>query len=178
MSLAPCRSCSRHIRTSGRECPFCGGPAVVDAVPVRSFAGLSRAMLFFGGSVAIATSLEACGGEALPAPAPVEGAQTNTADGGAPVTAATAPAKTATATPATTAASSVDAGTPAPPHAAAAPLGSATALDLSAAAGLGVGVGSGTHVPLAGTSGYGGPPPYNRDGTGGPKTAPPKAPKK
>jgi len=50
MSLAPCPSCSRHVRGSDASCPFCAEPAplvpasAVDAAPAVG----TRAHIFLG----------------------------------------------------------------------------------------------------------------------------------
>ena len=172
MSLAPCSSCSRHVRVSEADCPFCD--ARVEAGPAaspRPLMGLSRAMMFFGGAVALSTAIEACGGEPLPVPVPVYGAPAavdagEVAPPGTPAPSAipapsAAPTGATAPAPTSTGASSV----------AAAPASSGKSVDPLSAAANAPGIGS-PHS-LAGQSGYGGPPAYNRAGLAG--TDPPKA---
>ena len=57
MSLAPCPSCSRHVRTSEATCPFCAASVSLIAIAPRSqVERLGRAALF---SV-FAASVTAC----------------------------------------------------------------------------------------------------------------------
>ncbi|MBK6461816.1 MAG: hypothetical protein IPF92_12495 [Myxococcales bacterium] len=64
MSLAPCPSCSRHVRGSDASCPFCAEPAplvpasAVDAAPAVG----TRAQIFLGALTvaAVAASVAAC----------------------------------------------------------------------------------------------------------------------
>jgi hypothetical protein len=55
MSLAPCPSCSRHVRRTERACPFCGSAIALDGAPIAQppFVRLGRAAIFtFGAAVA------------------------------------------------------------------------------------------------------------------------------
>ncbi|MFO0640045.1 MAG: hypothetical protein U0183_12585 [Polyangiaceae bacterium] len=63
MSLAPCAHCSRHVRAEDETCPFCRASLEPRAVerPRGPAPSLSRAMLVFGASVALAAGSEACG---------------------------------------------------------------------------------------------------------------------
>ena len=58
MSLRPCLSCTRHVRSSEMACPFCGSslPAAPALMP-RSVAGLGRAAIMAFGAVAVATEV-------------------------------------------------------------------------------------------------------------------------
>jgi len=69
MSLVPCPSCHRHIRTGEHACPFCGGELPA-ALAARAIPGatqrLSRAAAFaFTASLALTN----CGPSVSPAPA-------------------------------------------------------------------------------------------------------------
>src|SRR3954469_15392127 len=67
--LVPCPECSRHVRVSEPECPFCAQPLEPRLPGVR----LSRAAtLAFGATLASAAALAACSG--TDAPVPVYGA--------------------------------------------------------------------------------------------------------
>ena len=61
--LVPCAQCSRHVRVEDEICPFCRSRVEPrGAERGRGGAqGLSRAMLVFGASVALAAGSEACG---------------------------------------------------------------------------------------------------------------------
>ena len=63
MPLAPCAHCSRHVRAEDETCPFCRASLEPRAVerPRGPAPSLSRAMLVFGASVALAAGSEACG---------------------------------------------------------------------------------------------------------------------
>ncbi len=64
--LAPCPSCTRHVKVGSAACPFCGGRVPVD-VPLRVFAStgrpLTRAAILF----ASATAVSACSSSSTPA---------------------------------------------------------------------------------------------------------------
>jgi hypothetical protein len=66
--LVPCPECSRHVRVTETECPFCALPLDLAGTPEPQLpkARLSRAATFaFGATLASATALAAaCGGEA------------------------------------------------------------------------------------------------------------------
>jgi len=73
--LVPCPECSRHVRVSEPECPFCSQPLDLSGTPEPRLPGvrLSRAAtLAFGATFASATALAACSGP--DAPVPVYGA--------------------------------------------------------------------------------------------------------
>ncbi|MBK8215118.1 MAG: hypothetical protein IPK71_15370 [Myxococcales bacterium] len=63
MPLAPCAHCSRHVRAEDETCPFCRASLEPRAIerPRGPTPSLSRAMLVFGASVALAAGSEACG---------------------------------------------------------------------------------------------------------------------
>lgn len=70
MALAPCPSCTRHVRVSESACPFCGQAVALEAraqpMPLER---LSRAALFaFSASVAMASG---CGPQTVE-PTPVQ----------------------------------------------------------------------------------------------------------
>ena len=66
MSLAPCTSCARHVRTVEISCPFCGAGRVATAPPPPPMAGrLGRAAIMAFG-VAGALALGACGDDSSP----------------------------------------------------------------------------------------------------------------
>ena len=63
--LVPCPECSRHVRVSESECPFCALPLDLAGTPEPRLPGvrLSRAAtLAFGATFASATALAACSG--------------------------------------------------------------------------------------------------------------------
>ena len=66
MTLVPCAACDRHIRRTDHTCPFCGGPARVNAAsgPQRAMPAeqLCRAALAL---FAAATAGAGCGGRAV-----------------------------------------------------------------------------------------------------------------
>ena len=73
--LVPCPECSRHVRVSETECPFCALPLDLAGTPEPRLPRerLSRAAtLAFGATLASATALAACSG--TDAPVPVYGA--------------------------------------------------------------------------------------------------------
>ncbi|HEY0469188.1 MAG TPA: hypothetical protein VGC79_33580, partial [Polyangiaceae bacterium] len=73
--LVPCPECSRHVRVSETECPFCALPLDLSGTPEPRLPGvrLSRAAtLAFGATLASATAIAACSG--TDAPVPVYGA--------------------------------------------------------------------------------------------------------
>jgi hypothetical protein len=64
--LVPCPSCSRHVRASETECPFCGDVVDFEASPAPALptSRLGRAATFaFGATLIGATSMMACGGD-------------------------------------------------------------------------------------------------------------------
>jgi len=68
--LAPCPSCTRHVKVGAASCPFCGGDVPTE-VPLRVFPArggkpLTRAAILFAGAAAVT----ACG-EVASSPAPV-----------------------------------------------------------------------------------------------------------
>ena len=63
--LVPCPECSRHVRVSEAQCPFCAQPLDLSGTPAPRLPGvrLSRAAtLAFGATLASATALAACSG--------------------------------------------------------------------------------------------------------------------
>jgi hypothetical protein len=65
--LVPCPECSRHVRVTETECPFCALPLDLASTPEPRLpqSRLGRAATFaFGATLASATVLAACGGEA------------------------------------------------------------------------------------------------------------------
>ena len=66
--LLPCPSCARHVRRTESACPFCRGAlAFADApLPRLPEVRLGRAATFAFGA-AVATSVAACSGSAVPA---------------------------------------------------------------------------------------------------------------
>jgi len=73
--LVPCPECSRHVRVSETECPFCALPLDLAGTPEPRLPRerLSRAAtLAFGATLASATALAACSG--TDAPVPIYGA--------------------------------------------------------------------------------------------------------
>ncbi len=82
MSLAPCPTCSRHVRQSEDACPFCGATFAAALVPTSKLvSGVSRAMLVFGGVVALSAAIEGCG-DTIPAAAAMYGAPPVVEDAG------------------------------------------------------------------------------------------------
>jgi hypothetical protein len=64
--LLPCPSCSRHVRASEQECPFCGEALSLAGIPAPPLptTRLGRAATFaFGATLIGATSIVACGGD-------------------------------------------------------------------------------------------------------------------
>jgi hypothetical protein len=64
--LVPCPECSRHVRVSETECPFCALPLDLAGTPEPQLprTRLGRAATFaFGATLASATALAACGGK-------------------------------------------------------------------------------------------------------------------
>ena len=59
MALRLCASCSRHVRSSDEECPFCGARSSA-AVPVP-VSRATRAALIFGSATLVVAGV-ACGG--------------------------------------------------------------------------------------------------------------------
>ena len=59
--LAPCPSCTRHVKVGSAACPFCGGdvPVHVPARPMPATRPLTRAAIMFA-SVAAVTAAAAC----------------------------------------------------------------------------------------------------------------------
>jgi len=65
--LVPCPECSRHVRVSETECPFCALPLDLSGTPEPQLprARLGRAATFaFGATLASVAAVVACGGEA------------------------------------------------------------------------------------------------------------------
>jgi hypothetical protein len=65
--LVPCPECSRHVRVSETECPFCALPLDLAGTPEPQLprSRLGRAATFaFGATLVSATALAACGGDA------------------------------------------------------------------------------------------------------------------
>ena len=61
--LTPCPACSRHVRKTETQCPFCGAAVSLAHVPapVLPSSRLGRAATFaFGASIATATALVSC----------------------------------------------------------------------------------------------------------------------
>ena len=58
MSLRPCVSCTRHVRSTESACPFCGThlPEAANA-PTRSIAGLGRAAIMAFGALAVSAEV-------------------------------------------------------------------------------------------------------------------------
>jgi hypothetical protein len=85
--LVPCPECSRHVRVSELECPFCALPLELSGTPPPRLPGarLSRAAtLAFGATIASATGLVACVGTSAPAHSPpVEAGSAGAAGSGA-----------------------------------------------------------------------------------------------
>lgn len=63
MSLAPCPTCTRHLRLQETACPFCGAATATQLEPTggKVVLGVSRAMLVFGSVVALSAAASACG---------------------------------------------------------------------------------------------------------------------
>jgi hypothetical protein len=64
--LLPCPACSRHVRASEQECPFCGEALSLAGIPAPPLptTRLGRAATFaFGATLIGATSIVACGGD-------------------------------------------------------------------------------------------------------------------
>ena len=64
--LLPCPECSRHVRVSEAECPFCKAPLELSGAPepLLPRARLSRAATFaFSATLASASALAACGAD-------------------------------------------------------------------------------------------------------------------
>src|SRR5258708_2486102 len=79
--LVPCPECSRHVRVSELQCPFCALPLDLANTPPPQLprSRLSRAATFaFGATFVSATAISACGADDAPAPLygapPLEGA--------------------------------------------------------------------------------------------------------
>jgi len=87
--LVPCPECSRHVRVSEAECPFCALPLDLSGTPEPRLPGvrLSRAAtLAFGATLASATALAACSGTGDPVPvygAPAGGSENSAGAAGA-----------------------------------------------------------------------------------------------
>jgi hypothetical protein len=65
--LVPCPECSRHVRVSETECPFCALPLDLSGTPEPQLpkTRLGRAATFaFSATLASVTAVVACGGEA------------------------------------------------------------------------------------------------------------------
>ena len=65
--LVPCPECSRHVRVSETECPFCALPLDLAGTPEPQLpkTRLGRAATFaFSATLASVTAVAACGGEA------------------------------------------------------------------------------------------------------------------
>jgi hypothetical protein len=65
--LVPCPECSRHVRVSETECPFCALPLDLAQAPEPQLprTRLGRAATFaFGATLVSATALVACGADA------------------------------------------------------------------------------------------------------------------
>jgi hypothetical protein len=65
--LVPCPECSRHVRVSELQCPFCALPLDLANTPAPQLprGRLSRAATFaFGATLVSATAISACGGDA------------------------------------------------------------------------------------------------------------------
>ena len=79
--LVPCPECSRHVRVSARECPFCALPLDLSGTPEPRLPSvrLSRAAtLAFGATLASATGLAVSCSASVPiygAPAPAGGSE-------------------------------------------------------------------------------------------------------
>lgn len=67
MPLVLCQVCSRHVRDSEPECPFCHAAVVVGPPPPRPDGRVSRAT---AAAIALSASvaLSACGGDKTPGP--------------------------------------------------------------------------------------------------------------
>jgi hypothetical protein len=67
--LAPCPSCTRHVKVGSSSCPFCGGDVPTD-VPLRQLGAppgkpLTRAAILFASAAAVtACSSSSSGGDA------------------------------------------------------------------------------------------------------------------
>lgn len=75
--LVPCPECSRHVRVSEKECPFCALPLDLANTPPPPLprGRLSRAATFaFGATFVSATAISACGGDAEESGVPNAGA--------------------------------------------------------------------------------------------------------
>jgi hypothetical protein len=86
--LVPCPECSRHVRVSEKECPFCGLPLDLAGTPEPQLprGRLSRAAtLAFGATLVSASALASCSSDS----------GTGTGNAGAPSTAGAAGAATA-----------------------------------------------------------------------------------
>lgn len=162
MALAPCPSCSRHVRSQEPACPFCGAAFAESLVPTsKGRSNVSRAMLVFGGVVALSATIEACGdspGAQMPAPVPMYGAPNVVEDGGAAVPVpdpAPAPSGTTSATPAPSGSTS-DVHDPGPGAVVALYGAPAVPPPPPQAADAGA---KGGHPNMGPSSAYGGPPP-------------------
>ena len=75
--LVPCPECSRHVRVSELQCPFCALPLDLASTPAPQLprGRLSRAATFaFGATLVSATAISACGGDAEESGVPNAGA--------------------------------------------------------------------------------------------------------
>jgi hypothetical protein len=75
--LVPCPECSRHVRISELQCPFCALPLDLANTPPPQLprGRLSRAATFaFGATFVSATAISACGGDAEESGLPNAGA--------------------------------------------------------------------------------------------------------
>lgn len=64
-ALTPCTRCSRHVRSSEPDCPFCGAPLAARPAPATSaprVGRLTRAAIFAGAAIIA----PACGGASAP----------------------------------------------------------------------------------------------------------------
>jgi hypothetical protein len=69
--LAPCPSCSRHVKVGPPSCPFCGGDVPTEVAPrvskLAPGAPLTRAALMFAGAAAVGACSSSSTGNPLPA---------------------------------------------------------------------------------------------------------------
>src|SRR5882724_11130153 len=84
--LVPCPECSRHVRVSETECPFCALPLDLASTPPPQLprGRLSRAAtLAFGATLVSATAISACGGDAEQSGGPSDAGAAGVSIGGA-----------------------------------------------------------------------------------------------
>ena len=60
--LAPCASCSRHVRTSEAACPFCAAPLTNRAIPIEAPGTTQRVSRAAAFALTASLAVTGCGG--------------------------------------------------------------------------------------------------------------------